>query len=245
MGNKKFISYIAIPISGIVLVVVFLIFAVWLQNKSKEERAVKIDQFMTYKNCMNARDSIFKVYFPEGFWIKEQVHSFKKDVNPDFPKFFDDSSITVTIKGKKYYCSYSMEVLSNFNSKSWDLWELKVWDRGTLNDILIVKYGEKQDLSDESSSTTINDRQLYVNDDDIYNIEDALQREWDASNAAHSSGAESCNVFKVKIKGTDGDEVKVHYSLRSTFNGEKKFVELDGVLKKLSDGSWEVINLGY
>lgn len=72
-----------------------------------------------------------------------------------------------------------------------------------------------------------------------------MQREWDISNASSAVGAESSNVFKVKKESVSGNEVTVSYSLRSTYGGQKKFVDLHGVVKKNSDGSWSVVNLGY
>lgn len=86
---------------------------------------------------------------------------------------------------------------------------------------------------------------MYVSDEDLYSIEDALQKEWNVSNASSSVGAESSNVFKVKKESVSGREVTVSYSLRSTYGGQKKFVDLHGVVKKNSDGSWSVVNLGY
>ena len=99
---------------------------------------------------------------------------------------------------------------------------------------------EKANAISSSSETDV-----YVSDEDLYSIEDALQKEWNVSNASSSVGAESSNVFKVKKESVSGREVTVSYSLRSTYCGQKKFVDLHGVVKKNSDGSWSVVNLGY
>lgn len=76
-------------------------------------------------------------------------------------------------------------------------------------------------------------------------IETALERAWAITNMESPIGAESCNVFRVKIQSNENNKVTVTYDLRSTYNGKKKFVTLTGELEKQPDGSYKVTNIGY
>ena len=246
MGKiQKLHILIVSSVLTILFIIVFIICVRDYKEKKAEEKRIEINKLMAYDKCMDVRDSVLKVFFPGGFWIKEQVHEFKKDVQQTFPYFLDSSSITITIGKKKYYCSYSMQVHFDTQTKTWDLRDMHVWDRGSLEDIIIVKYGEKKYIYNGNiTKETNNVKAITVNDDDLYKIEDALQREWDVVNISSPAGAESSNVFNLKVKSIKGNEVNVNYSLRSTFNGTKKFVDLDGTIKKTSNGNWEVVSLG-
>ena len=85
------------------------------------------------------------------------------------------------------------------------------------------------------------------NSEDIYAIEDALQKEWEISNSSSALGAVDCNVFSVKIDKTEGNTVYVSYCLRSTYSsGDNKTVKLSGAkLTKDSSGNYKVESIGY
>ena len=83
--------------------------------------------------------------------------------------------------------------------------------------------------------------------EDIYAIEDALQKEWDISNSNSAVGAEDCNVFSVKVDRVEGNTVYVSYSLKSQYaSGDKQFVNLkEAKLTKDSNGNYKVESTGY
>lgn len=83
--------------------------------------------------------------------------------------------------------------------------------------------------------------------EDEYAIEDALQKEWDISNANSPIGAVDCNVFSVKVDKMEGNTVYVSYSLKSKYaSGDTKFVNLkEAKLTKDSKGNYKVESTGY
>lgn len=83
--------------------------------------------------------------------------------------------------------------------------------------------------------------------EDEYAIEDALQKEWNASNASSDVGAIECNVFSVKVDKVEGDTVYVSYSLKSKYaSGNTQFVELKGArLTKNGSSNYTVESTGY
>ena len=83
--------------------------------------------------------------------------------------------------------------------------------------------------------------------EDVYAIEDALQKEWDISNSSSAVGAVDCNVFSVKVDRVEGNTVYVSYSLKSQYaSGDKHFVDLKGAkLTKDSNGNYKVESTGY
>ena len=83
--------------------------------------------------------------------------------------------------------------------------------------------------------------------EDDYSIEDALQKEWDTSNANSAVGAVDCNVFSLNIEKVEGDTYYVSYKLKSKYaSGESKTVKLTGAkLNKDSNGKYTVETIGY
>ena len=78
-------------------------------------------------------------------------------------------------------------------------------------------------------------------------IEDALQKEWNISNASSPVGAVDCNVFSVKVDKVEDNTIYVSYSLKSKYaSGDTKFVELTGAkLIKDGQGNYTVESTGY
>jgi hypothetical protein len=83
--------------------------------------------------------------------------------------------------------------------------------------------------------------------EDEYAIEDALQKEWNISNASSPVGAVDCNVFSVKVDKVEDNTIYVSYSLKSKYaSGDTKFVELTGAkLIKDGQGNYTVESTGY
>ena len=83
--------------------------------------------------------------------------------------------------------------------------------------------------------------------EDEYAIEDALQREWNISNASSAVGAVDCNVFSVKVDKVEGNTIYVSYSLKSKYSsGNTQFVKLTGAkLIKDGNGNYTVESTGY
>lgn len=83
--------------------------------------------------------------------------------------------------------------------------------------------------------------------EDEYAIEDALQREWNISNASSAVGAVDCNVFSVKVDKVEGNSIFVSYSLKSKYaSGNTQFVKLTGAkLIKDGKGNYTVESTGY
>ena len=83
--------------------------------------------------------------------------------------------------------------------------------------------------------------------EDKYAIEDALQKEWNISNASSPVGAVDCNVFSVKVDKIEDNTIYVSYSLKSKYaSGDTKFVELTGAkLIKDGQGNYTVESTGY
>lgn len=83
--------------------------------------------------------------------------------------------------------------------------------------------------------------------EDKYAIEDALQKEWNISNASSAVGAVDCNVFSVKVDKVEGNTIYVSYSLKSKYSsGNTQFVKLTGAkLIKDDKGNYSVESTGY
>lgn len=206
-----------------------------------------IGKVMCEDSCKVKSDIVLKKYFGANYkLIKSEVGY---DNNYNRGSFWDKGVIEGMIKGREGQYEYHIDVSVPIDSPSeWELDELRVEDAKTHYYVLVVEKGTERNVKEyekimTSKSTSSSD--IYVSDDDLYAIEDALQKEWNVSNAMSAVGAESSNVFKVKKESVSGREVTVSYSLRSTYNGQKKFVDLHGVVKKNSDGTWSVVNLGY
>lgn len=218
------------------------------EAKLEQEQQKLAKKVLTDKLCLSLRDSALFKYIGKGFKIDTNSHKLQKNTY-HMCSFFDQAKFEGKVKGVygKYYYYLDINVVAE-NPSDWNINSLSIKDSKTKKYVLLIQYGIEQDVEELNESSNAGDSEIStisVNDSDIPAIEDALQKEWNTTNASHPSGAESCNVFKVKIRGTSGNEVTVHYSLRSTFNGEKKFVDLNGTLKKSLDGSWEVVSLGY
>lgn len=215
--------------------------------EEQNERWEYIGKVMCEDSCKAKSNIVLKKYFGTNYkLIKNEVGY---DNNYNRGSFWDKGVIDGTIKGRKGQYEYHINVSVPIDSPSeWELDELRVVDAKTQHYVLVVENGIERNVKEyekimTSKSTSSSD--IYVSDDDLSAIEDALQREWNVSNSMSAVGAESSNVFKVKKSSVSGREVTVSYSLRSTYNGQKKFVDLHGVVKKNSDGSWSVVNLGY
>lgn len=224
-------------------------------NKNKqptiEEQIARnkyIDKIMCNDSCKAKRDVVLKKYFGSNYTLaKSKINNYDNNYNWGF--FWDDGVLDGTINGAKGKYEYHIDItVSIENPLDWTLTEFRVKDIKTQHYVYVVIYGEQKDPKEyerADAASSYSESDVYVSDDDLYSIEDALQREWNVSNASSAVGAESSNVFKVKKESVSGREVTVSYSLRSVYGGQKKFVDLHGVVKKNSDGSWSVVNLGY
>lgn len=225
-------------------------------NKKKqpsiEEQIARVEyenKVMSKKSCMAKRDEVLKKYFGYNYkLIKSEYHSGTGTYEDGC--FYDEGTVIGSINKKNGTYTYWMDVRVNYdNPQNWRVYELHVKDKYShyvfvINGEVEVdakEFEEENTISSDDTSET----DISVSENDLHSIEDALQREWNISNALSAVGAESSNVFKVKKESVSGREVTVSYSLRSTYGGQKKFVDLHGVVKKNSDGSWSVVNLGY
>lgn len=215
--------------------------------EEQTERWEYIGKVMCEDSCKAKSNMVLKKYFGANYKLIKSEVGYDNDYNRG--SFWDKGVIEGTIKGRKGQYEYHIDVFVPIDSPSeWELDELRVEDAETHHYVLVVENGTERNVKEyekimTSKSTSSSD--IYVSDDDLYAIEDALQREWNVSNAMSAVGAESSNVYKVKKSSVSGREVTVSYSLRSTYNGQKKFVDLHGVVKKNPDGTWSVVNLGY
>lgn len=196
------------------------------------------------KICYRAVDKSLESCFDDLTEYKIIEQNLKIASSPKYTYVTDEGLVDGMIDGRSGKYRYSIKIkIPNSAQYDWDLTEMKVYSQKTNELVLTSKKGyHNREYNTESTNTT----HSYSNVDfDSHSVEDALQREWNVSNAMSAVGAEDCNVFNVKEESSNGSEVTVSYSLRSTYNGQKKFVDLHGVVKKNSDGTWSVVNLGY
>lgn len=245
----KKIAYIAM----IVLVVVggaYLIkFAIERDKMIAKEWEQHEMRAISKDSCMPKRDFILKKYFGKSYKVTDSQFYNNKGYNDQNGSFSDKGTVEGVVEGKNGKFAYDMKVSIPYrNPKDWNLESLIVKDLKSCHYVYIVRDGKREDPKEyerANAASSYSESDVYVSDEDLYSIEDALQREWNVSNASSAVGAESSNVFKVKKESVSGREVTVSYSLRSVYGGQKKFVDLHGVVKKNSDGSWSVVNLGY
>lgn len=245
----KKIAYVAI----IAVIVVICGYAIKVASERDKMIAEEWEQHeiraISKDSCMPKRDLVLKKYFGKSYKVIDSQFYNNKGYNDQNGSFSDKGTVEGVVEGKNGTFSYDMEVSIPYrNPKDWNLESLIVKDLKSCHYVYIVRDGKREDPKEYEKANTISsssETDVYVSDEDLYSIEDALQKEWNISNASSSVGAESSNVFKVKKESVSGREVTVSYSLRSTYSGQKKFVDLHGVVKKNSDGSWSVVNLGY
>lgn len=248
MGMKKKL------IIAIVAAIPLLMVLGGCSNKKKqptiEEQIARnkyIDKIMCNDSCKVKRDLVLKKYFGSSYTLStSKINNYNSNYNWGF--FMDDGIVEGTIEGVKGKYEYHIDItVSIENPSDWKLTDFRVKDMNTQHYVYIMRNGSEENVDEyeKAIATSNSESDIYVSDDDLYAIEDALQREWNVSNAMSAVGAESSNVFKVKKESVSGREVTVSYSIRSTYNGQKKFVDLYGVVKKNTDGTWSVVNLGY
>lgn len=245
----KKIAYVAI----IAVIVVICGYAIKVASERDKMIAEEWEQHeiraISKDSCMPKRDLVLKKNFGKSYKVIDSQFYNNKGYNDQNGSFSDKGTVEGVVEGKKGKFSYDMKVSIPYrNPKDWNLESLIVKDLKSCHYVYIVRDGKREDPREYEKANAISsssETDVYVSDEDLYSIEDALQKEWNVSNASSSVGAESSNVFKVKKESVSGREVTVSYSLRSTYGGQKKFVDLHGVVKKNSDGSWSVVNLGY
>ena len=245
----KKIAYVAI----IVVIVVICGYAIKVASERDKMIAEEWEQHeiraISKDSCMPIRDLVLKKHFGKSYKVIDSQFYNNKGYNDQNGSFSDKGTVEGVVEGKNGNFAYDMEVSIPYrNPKDWNLVSLIVKDLKSCHYVYIVRDGKREDPKEYEKANAISsssETDVYVSDEDLYSIEDALQKEWNVSNALSSVGAESSNVFKVKKESVSGREVTVSYSLRSTYGGQKKFVDLHGVVKKNSDGSWSVVNLGY
>lgn len=243
----------------------FLLVGVGCSNKKKEltieeqiARNELAEKIMSKNRCAQIRDIVLEKCFGKDCKLQKS-HFTDLSKNYDYGEFQDEGIVDGVIDGKNGTFNFTINVSVPITSPDdWELESLFVKDKDKKHYVYAIVQGKWKDpkeiertissISSEESdatSSSTSENNVYVSDDDLHSIENALQMEWDISNASSAVGAESSNVFKVKKESVSGNEVTVSYSLRSTYGGQKKFVDLHGVVKKNSDGSWSVVNLGY
>lgn len=245
----KKIAYVAI----IVVIVVICGYAIKVASERDKMIAEEWEQHeiraISKDSCMPIRDLVLKKHFGKSYKVIDSQFYNNKGYNDQNGSFSDKGTVEGVVEGENGKFAYDMEVSIPYrNPKDWNLVSLIVKDLKSCHYVYIVRDGKQEDPKEYEKANAIsssNETDVYVSDEDLYSIEDALQKEWNVSNASSAVGAESSNVFKVKKESVSGREVTVSYSLRSTYGGQKKFVDLHGVVKKNSDGSWSVVNLGY
>lgn len=245
----KKIAYVAI----IAVIVVICGYAIKVASKRDKMIAEEWKQHeiraISKDSCMPIRDLVLKKHFGKSYKVIDSQFYNNKGYNDQNGSFSDKGTVEGVVEGENGKFAYDMEVSIPYrNPKDWNLVSLIVKDLKSCHYVYIVRDGKQEDPKEYEKANAIsssNETDVYVSDEDLYSIEDALQKEWNVSNASSAVGAESSNVFKVKKESVSGREVTVSYSLRSTYGGQKKFVDLHGVVKKNSDGSWSVVNLGY
>lgn len=245
----KKIAYVAI----IVVIVVICGYAIKVASERDKMIAEEWEQHeiraISKDFCMPIRDLVLKKHFGKSYKVIDSQFYNNKGYNDQNGSFSDKGTVEGVVEGENGKFAYDMEVSIPYrNPKDWNLVSLIVKDLKSCHYVYIVRDGKQEDPKEYEKANAIsssNETDVYVSDEDLYSIEDALQKEWNVSNASSAVGAESSNVFKVKKESVSGREVTVSYSLRSTYGGQKKFVDLHGVVKKNSDGSWSVVNLGY
>lgn len=245
----KKIAYVAI----IVVIVVICGYAIKVASERDKMIAEEWEQHeiraISKDSCMPKRDLVLKKYFGKSYKVIDSQFYNNKGYNDQNGSFSDKGTVEGVVEGENGKFAYDMEVSIPYrNPKDWNLVSLIVKDLKSCHYVYIVRDGKREDPREYEKANAISsssETDVYVSDEDLYSIEDALQKEWNVSNASSSVGAESSNVFKVKKESVSGNEVTVSYSLRSTYGGQKKFVDLHGVVKKNNDGSWSVVNLGY
>lgn len=245
----KKIAYVAI----IVVIVVICGYAIKVASERDKMIVEEWEQHeiraISKDSCMPIRDLVLKKHFGKSYKVIDSQFYNNKGYNDQNGSFSDKGTVEGVVEGENGKFAYDMEVSIPYrNPKDWNLVSLIVKDLKSCHYVYIVRDGKQEDPKEYEKANAIsssNETDVYVSDEDLYSIEDALQKEWNVSNASSAVGAESSNVFKVKKESVSGREVTVSYSLRSTYGGQKKFVDLHGVVKKNSDGSWSVVNLGY
>lgn len=229
-----------------------------LSIEEQIERNKLVNKVMTKACCFQKSNSVLEKYFGKGYNVKER--NFSDNTKNNIEGYFsDDGIVQGVLNGEEGTYYYSIEIKIPFESPDdWELESLFVKDKDGKHFVYVIMNGKWKDPkeveravsstpAEEShhSSASKSEPEVSISNDDLYAIENLLQAEWDISNASSLVGAESSNVFKVKKESVNGKEVSVSYSLRSTYNGQNKFVDLHGIVRKNSNGSWSVVNLGY
>lgn len=221
------------------------------QSEKQEESRQEARAFLTPEKIKEIRNEGFRVVCGDDYKIDESSSSQKVWENGYRVYITFKGKVNCSINGKKDTYDYVWEQPFSVeypNEKPDEFNGSRVINFSLSKSGKVVKRimgdGREDDLSNQPEQSS-ESSSVSVSDDDISGIEDALQREWDLENSSSPVGAESSNVFNVQVDSKSGSKVTVTYSLRSTYNGEKKFVNMTGEVEKGSDGSWKVTNLGY
>lgn len=217
-------------------------------ERERLERQRMSEYVLKDELCTDYRDSVIIRYFGNDYEITPEA--IKKNTYEEC-SFYNSGSVSGTFKGVSNTYDYTMQVnVDREDPKKWELWRFRIKDTLTGLYVFVIEAGDEQDLEyynkeAETSSTSSTSTNSASFDLTTNEVEDLLQRQWDIENASSPVGAESSNVFNVHINKITSSEVVVSYDLRSTYNGQKKFVHLKATLEPNSNGNWAVSNLAY
>lgn len=206
------------------------------EEQRKEQMAKNI---LSDQLCKLYRDSAFIKFVGKDFKIDS---SKLKKITYNSCMFFDNGSFTGNVKGVYGAYTYSLEVnVYLYDSTQWHINNFMVKDGEKL--VLQIENEKESDVSEYNKKVAAYAPKIKVTDKDIVAVRKAIQKEWDASNAASPVGAESSVVSNVKKVDVFAYKVRVSYTLRSTFYGVTKEQSFEAIVEKSSNGSWEVVEL--
>ena len=211
-------------------------------EKERIEREERAKKMLTDTLCAKYRDTVLKQYFGKSYKLNADT----------IAKVFlmgcyicNEGTIDGFFKGTKGSYEYRMELeVNEENSKNWKIWRLFIKDASTGLYVFVIDVGEERTLDSYNKESNVSNNSASFNLS-ISEIEDMLQRQWNAENASSPVGAEDSNVFNVHLESVASNKVVVSYDLRSTYHGQKKFTHLNATLTPNSNGKWEVSKLAY
>lgn len=197
------------------------------------------ESILTDHLCKLYRDSSFIKYVGGDFEIS---NSDVEKMTSGGCAFFDTGSFKGKVNGVEGTYTYRLNVnVYIYDSTQWSVRNFMIKDGEKL--VLQIEDDKETDVTEYNKKVAAYAPKIKVIDKDIVAVRKAIQKEWDASNAASPVGAESSVVSNVKKEDVFAYKVRVSYTLRSTFHGVTKEQSFEAIAEKGSNGSWKVVEL--